>query len=37
MGTVKWYDAPKGFGFIVLDGGGHDVFVYVSALHLVIH
>ena len=31
MGTVKWYNAAKGFGFIVLDGGGH-VFVHVSAL-----
>jgi CspA family cold shock protein len=32
MGTVKWYNAAKGFGFIVLDGGGNDVFVHVSSL-----
>jgi cold shock protein len=32
MGTVKWYNAANGFGFIVLDGGGKDVFVHVSAL-----
>ena len=32
MGTVKWYNVAKGFGFIVRDGGGKDVFVHVSVL-----
>jgi CspA family cold shock protein len=31
-GTVKWYNATMGFGFIVLDSGGKDVFVHTSAL-----
>ena len=31
-GTVKWFDAARGYGFVTPDDGGKDVFVHVTAV-----
>jgi cold shock protein len=33
VGTVKWFNVTKGYGFIEPQDGGRDVFVHITAMH----
>ena len=33
-GLVKWYNPTKGFGFIQPEGGGKDIFLHLSLIHI---
>lgn len=35
IGTIKWYNAAKGYGFIAPDDGGKDIFIHISQLEKI--